>query len=143
MKYEGGNWIDVGGASFSTGEAEFTSLNVYNGIPYVAYVDGDNAYKTTVMKFDYAPTITEMLTVSSPTTTGAAITLNPTLTGLTVGDFTLLDSLNQPITITNATTSDAGATYVINAALSSGQTYTITANKNGYSFGSPQNVVVP
>ena len=46
------SWQSVGTAGFSAGLADFTSLAVYNGTPYVAYVDGANGGKATVMKFD-------------------------------------------------------------------------------------------
>jgi len=89
-----------------------------------------------------APTapISETLTVSNPAPTGFTVALNPALTGLTASNFTLLDSSNQSVTITGATTSDSGATYEISAALCAGQTYTVTAAKTGYDFGAPVNV---
>lgn len=48
-------WRLVGNAGFSAGVAEYTSLSVdNNGIPYVAYRDGANGNKVTVMKYDGA-----------------------------------------------------------------------------------------
>ncbi|MFC5469010.1 S-layer homology domain-containing protein [Cohnella suwonensis] len=45
-----GNWETVGNAGFSAGQADFTSLYVYDGTPYVAYRDYGNSNKATVMK---------------------------------------------------------------------------------------------
>ena len=45
-------WQTVGTAGFSAGKASYTSLAIYNGTPYIAYVDLANSYKATVMKFN-------------------------------------------------------------------------------------------
>ena len=45
-------WENVGNAGFSAGTADHTYLYVYNGTPYVAYIDNANAKKTTVMKYN-------------------------------------------------------------------------------------------
>ena len=45
-------WQVVGTAGFSSGIAYVTSLAIYNGTPYVAYGDGGNSNKATVMKFN-------------------------------------------------------------------------------------------
>jgi hypothetical protein len=71
------------------------------------------------------------------------VALKSELAGLTASNFTLLDSLSQPVTITSATTLDNGATYVIGAELTAGKTYIVTASKTGYDFGTAQSVVVP
>jgi len=54
MKFDGTNWVNVGTAGFSAGEAEFISLafSPFDGQPYVAYSDGAKTDKATVMKFD-------------------------------------------------------------------------------------------
>ena len=45
-------WSPVGGAGFSVGSAHFISLAyASDGTPYVAYVDANNSYKTTVMSY--------------------------------------------------------------------------------------------
>ena len=87
--------------------------------------------------------ISEMLTVSNPSTSGFTVALNPALSGLTISNFTLVNASGNPIALTNATTSVGGASYMINATLSAGQTYTLTAVDAGYTFGTAQNVVVP
>jgi hypothetical protein len=45
-------WQTVGSVGFSAGGVEYTSLAIYNGTPYVAYSDGANSNKATVMKFN-------------------------------------------------------------------------------------------
>lgn len=53
MMYDGSNWIQVGSAGFSEGEAEYLNIVVDSSdILYVAYKDMFNSGKTTVMKFD-------------------------------------------------------------------------------------------
>ena len=83
------------------------------------------------------------LTVSNPSTTGVTVGLSSALNGLTTSNFTLLDSLGNPVTITGVTTSNGGATYAINAPLSVGQTYTVTANDAGYTIGTAQSFTIP
>jgi hypothetical protein len=52
-KYDGTNWVNVGNAWFSQGNAEFESVAFSpSGEPYVAYQDWGNSHKATVMKFD-------------------------------------------------------------------------------------------
>lgn len=41
----------VGSAGFSLGETEHTSLRVYDGVPYLAFVDVANCYRATVMYY--------------------------------------------------------------------------------------------
>ena len=48
------NWEAVGSEGFLAGEADFISLALSDGVPYVAYTDWGNGYKATVMK--YVPT---------------------------------------------------------------------------------------
>ena len=53
MKFDGTDWTTVGTAGFSAGEAWNTSLAFSpSGKPYVAYSDGGNFFKATVMKYD-------------------------------------------------------------------------------------------
>jgi hypothetical protein len=46
------DWQPVGNTGFSAGIANHTSLAISNGTPYVAYRDGGNSNKATVMKFN-------------------------------------------------------------------------------------------
>ncbi len=53
-KFDGTNWVTVGTAGFSPAFAEWLSLSVSDGIPYVGYidwVDGEFGLKASVMKF--------------------------------------------------------------------------------------------
>ncbi|MFC5471344.1 S-layer homology domain-containing protein [Cohnella suwonensis] len=55
MKYDSGSsaWVTVGSAGFSKGQAEYISLSIAtDGTPYVAYRDGGNSNKATVMQFN-------------------------------------------------------------------------------------------
>ena len=88
-------------------------------------------------------TINETLTISNPSTSGFIVAVNPALNGLTTSNFTLVNSSGNPVALTSATTSLGGASYTITAALSAGQTYTLTTTAAGYTFGTAQNVVIP
>jgi hypothetical protein len=53
MKFNGTDWEPVGDAGFSASETSYTSLAIGStGTPYVAYQDGGNDSKATVMKFN-------------------------------------------------------------------------------------------
>jgi hypothetical protein len=53
MKFNGINWVNVGDAGFSAGQADYTSLAFSpSGEPYLAYQDWANSYKATVMMYD-------------------------------------------------------------------------------------------
>ncbi|WP_088189613.1 hypothetical protein [Desulfosporosinus sp. FKA] len=86
--------------------------------------------------------ISETMKISNPSTSGFIVTLNPALNGLAPNNFTLQNSSGNPVSISNATTSDNGTTYTISAVLSAGQTYTFTAAYPGYTFGTPQNIEI-
>ncbi|MDR3585786.1 MAG: cell wall-binding repeat-containing protein [Desulfosporosinus sp.] len=89
------------------------------------------------------PPVANPLTVSNPTSAGVTVGLSSALNGLTTSNFSLVNSAGYPITITGVTTSNGGATYVINAPLSVGQTYTVTANYAGYTIGTAQSFTIP
>ncbi|MCK9480320.1 MAG: T9SS type A sorting domain-containing protein [Bacteroidia bacterium] len=81
-------WQTVGTAGFSAGDANYTSLAFSNSNePYVAYADGANSGKATVMKFVNTPTgINELNEVNNT----IAVYPNPastitTIAGLAVG----------------------------------------------------------
>ncbi|MDW7669398.1 MAG: S-layer homology domain-containing protein [Bacillota bacterium] len=48
----GGTWQDVGLPAFSDGEVNYVDLEMYNGVPYVAFQDKANEYEITVMKYN-------------------------------------------------------------------------------------------
>jgi len=52
MKFNGTGWDLIGSANFSAGTATYVSLQVYNGTPYVGFIDGGNSNKPTVMTFN-------------------------------------------------------------------------------------------
>ena len=51
MKYTNAAWENVGAAQFYAGNADYTSIFIDGGSPYVDYKDGGNGNKATVMKF--------------------------------------------------------------------------------------------
>ena len=52
MKFNGTAWLNVGSADFSAGPSGDISIVFDNGTPYVAYSDGANGYKTSLMSFN-------------------------------------------------------------------------------------------
>ena len=54
MKYDAGEntWEAVGTPGFSVGQADYVSLFIDQGIPYVTYKDVANSEKATVMKYN-------------------------------------------------------------------------------------------
>ena len=124
------------------------TTTVDNGATYVisAALSAGQTYTVTATTAGYSGTTQmaiEVLTVSNPATTGFTVALSPALSGLIASNFTLLDISSNSVNITGATTSDNGATYALSAALIAGQTYTVTATKTGYTFGTGQSVVIP
>ncbi|MEA4895416.1 MAG: S-layer homology domain-containing protein [Oscillospiraceae bacterium] len=87
--------------------------------------------------------IPETLAVSNPTTAGITVSLNPLVETLTATDFTILDSSGAAVTVSDAATEDIGSTYQISAVLAEGQTYSLTALHDGYSFGVAKSFTVP
>ncbi|SPF36872.1 conserved hypothetical protein [Candidatus Desulfosporosinus infrequens] len=87
--------------------------------------------------------INETMTINNLSTTGFIVALNPALNGLVASNFTLHNSLGNPVVITGASSSDNGASYVISVVMSAGQTYTLTVADAGYTFGAVQNIVIP
>jgi len=82
------------------------------------------------------------LKVSDPSTTGFYVTVNPALNGLKASDFILMDDGTR-VNISSVSTTNSGATYKITVQLTAGHTYTVTATKSGYYFGTVKNVIVP
>jgi hypothetical protein len=54
MEYNGNSWSTIGAAGFSSNQVVYTSLNIYNGTPYLAYEDCGDYYRCgeTVMKYN-------------------------------------------------------------------------------------------
>ncbi len=52
MSFDGSNWNNVGKPGFSAGPADYISLSVYDGNPYVAYRDAGNNGKVSVMMYN-------------------------------------------------------------------------------------------
>jgi hypothetical protein len=53
MRFDSKEWVDLGSTGFSKGEASYLSLAFSkDGKPYLAYSDGGNYFKVSVMKFD-------------------------------------------------------------------------------------------
>ncbi|CAA7599596.1 Putative cell wall binding repeat 2 [Acididesulfobacillus acetoxydans] len=140
-----GNPVAItGAATANNGAAYQISAALTAGQTYVVttsaegYTFGGAQYVTVP-----AATVTESLTVSNPSATGFTVSLSPALNGLTSANFTLADSSGNPVAISGATTADNGAAYTISAALTAGQTYTLSASAPGCTFGTAQTVVIP
>lgn len=88
-------------------------------------------------------TTSSAITVSKPSTTGFTVNLDPAVKDLGVNNFTLVDTTGSAITINSAVPLDDGKEYALSAALTAGQSYTLTVAKEGYTFGSARNVVIP
>jgi hypothetical protein len=50
LAFDGQEWITVGNSGFSDGIANWLTIEISDGIPYVAYVDNPNDERATVMK---------------------------------------------------------------------------------------------
>lgn len=92
---------------------------------------------------DEKTTTSSAITISNPSNTGFTVNLDPAVNDLGVNNFTLVNTTGSAITITSATPLDDGKEYVLSAALTAGQSYTLTVAKEGYTFGDAQKVVVP
>ncbi len=84
------------------------------------------------------------LTVGNSSTTGFTLTLTPALNGLTVEDLVLTDvtdEQNNTVNISSVTNLDNGATYIINATLTIGKTYSVMVIKQGNYYGAFSNEI--
>ena len=50
--YKSFDWVPVGQEGFSPATGEFTTLDIYNGVPYIGYKDGSEGGKATVMMYN-------------------------------------------------------------------------------------------
>ena len=87
-------WSSVGSAGFSAGQADWTSLALHptTGAPYVAYTDGGNSYKATVMTFSgTAWSAVGSAGFSTGTATYTSLALRPTTLFVAYNDGTALN----------------------------------------------------
>lgn len=128
-----------------------TSLRDNNVLPAVEVLGGEGAVPQNLIdrineilnsEPDNRALIKEKITVSDPSETGFTIALTPALDNLTKNNF-ILKYGKAAVTINSAATSDSGKTYEISADLQAGRTYTFTAVKDGYIFGTPRHVEIP
>lgn len=71
------------------------------------------------------------------------IAFGPAVPDLTADSFAIKDDLGNVWTTDSAVTSDGGATYAVSADFAGGRTYTLTAGKPGYDFGTPATAFIP
>lgn len=75
---------------------------------------------------------------------GFRVALSPAVAGLNAASFALKRSgTEEAVPIASAVTTDGGETYALSAALAEGATYTLTAARAGYRFGSPVALFAP
>jgi len=82
-------------------------------------------------------------TISEPHTDGFTVLFNEPVEGLTQESFNLTDGSGEAVAITAAEAVNEGASYTVSAALVSGEVYTLTISKPGYSFGVAQQFALP
>ena len=74
MKFENGSWVNVGNTNFTNAPAYYQILGLdNNNIPHLAYVDGSNASKISVMKYDCNENIETDFYANHTTTTIGSI----------------------------------------------------------------------
>ena len=139
-----GNPMTITSATTLNGGATYALTASLNAAQTYTLTAAKTGYTFVTAQYVVVPTITssEMFTVTDPSTTGFTVVANPALNGLNANDFILLDGSTR-MTISLASTTNSGVTYKITSALTAGHTYTVTAFKSGYYFGTAQNVVVP
>ncbi|MGC7870704.1 cell wall-binding repeat-containing protein [Desulfosporosinus sp. SYSU MS00001] len=146
LKNSYGYTVPITGVTTLNGGATYTvSAALSEGQTYTltANYAGYNLGTAQSFTVPYTNVSNETLTVSNPSTTGFTVGLSSALNGLTINNFTLLNSSGYSIPITGVTTLNGGATYTVSAALTVGQTYTLTANYAGYTMGTAQSFTVP
>ncbi|MFC5699678.1 S-layer homology domain-containing protein [Cohnella faecalis] len=89
------------------------------------------------------PLVSVTASVYGISSEGFTLALNGPVAGLTSSNFTLVNKIdNTPISFGESSTGDGGS-YVFDAELSEGQTYTLSIAKTGYSFGDAITIFVP
>jgi putative cell wall-binding protein len=133
-----GNPVAITSATTINGGATYAltaSLNAGKKYTLTAIKTG---YTFGTVQFVPTTTSSETLTVFNPSTTGFSVGVSSAINNMTVSDFKLFNCYGNPVAITSATTLNGGATYALNASLNDGQTYSLTAIKTGYTFGTVQ-----
>ena len=152
-KYDGYNWVTPGGAGFSSGQAEFTSMAIDNdGILYVAYKDYDNSGKVTVMEympgFEEPSTAVTLQTASADgwpnvtTSTRIVLTFDTAIAGLTASDIIITSGSGTAV---KGTLSGGGTNWSIalTSVTTQGNVAVTVAAPAGYTIsGSPKTVAV-
>ncbi|WP_307720041.1 fibronectin type III domain-containing protein [Paenibacillus koleovorans] len=82
-------------------------------------------------------------TASDYISSGLKLKVSPALPGLVEADLTLLDEQGNSVAISSISSSDGGANYTVNAALTLGRTYSLAIAKAGYRFGVSSAFLVP
>lgn len=140
-----------GGLSYTVDVSPTSPLSY--GATYTVYV-GTGAHGTTALPgIDFgspatfttpqSPPLAESPTVSGVSTSGFILTMSLATVPLVAGDLTLRDGSGTSVPITGLQTTDTGATFLVQAALQAGETYSLTLAHSGYSFGSALTVSVP
>lgn len=138
--------VTVDGSEISSNQYTLTSgcITIADGVltrigSHTIIIKASGYFDTAVTQKMVSLIVT--MAVSNPSSTGFALSFNLALADLTMSNFVLLDDSKKPVTISAATTTDGGTTYVISAALSAG-TYMVSVTDTNYTFGSPQFVIV-
>lgn len=144
FKLENNSWVPVGGNGYvSDGDSFWISLAVWNGVPYLSYVDYENDGKVVVKRyapFGIAPTISaqpshQTVTAGQTATFTVAATGDAPLSYQWKKDDTDIPGATaSTLTITDADESDAGSytCYVSNAAGNiTSNAATLTVNQPG------------
>ncbi|WP_168735462.1 S-layer homology domain-containing protein [Cohnella fermenti] len=83
-------------------------------------------------------------TITASAAEGFTVSLSPPIEGLTASDFAIIPNAGgEAVPASGAATNDEGASYVIEAALTEGVSYTIAIVLDGYSFGAALSLVIP
>ena len=140
-----------GGLSYSLEVSSATTLSY--GTTYTVYVGTGTNGTTAIPGLDFAspatfatpqaPPFSESPTVSGVSTGGFTLTMSAGTVPLVAGDLTLRDASGRDVPITSLQTTDTGYTFLVQAPLQAGQTYSLTIAHDGYDFGSALAVSVP
>jgi len=128
-----------------------TSNGLSYGATYTVYIGTGTNGTTATPGLDFPPvTLTTpqapptpiTATVSGVSTSGFTLSMGVDVP-LVAGDLTLRDPAGNSMPITSLETMDTGATYLVQAALTAGESYALTITASGYSFGEALAVSVP